>query len=390
MKKFITQKKCGVCSSSSLEKLIELKKFPLTGIFVKRDISKNFKYYFNQALNICKDCGHLQLKNFVNPHILYNNIYANRTSESFLSDNAINFFKRFLFKFLKNTKKKNILEIGCNDTKLLNSIGNKFNHVYGIDPIWIKKKSNLNKKKFSIIGNFIEKFELKKINRNLNAIISTHNLEHIQNPFEVLKKFVDRLDDKTIFFIEVPDADLMIENLRFDQIFHQHYHYFNYNSLKNLTNRLNCKIIGKSINYKFWGGSLMIAFQKNKNIKNNIKNNYKKISKEIHYGYKNFRNKYKKIDNQLKKENNIVGYGAGQMVPSVAYHLNKKLDYLSFFVDDNPNRANKKYPFIKARIKLFDHNILKNKKVLITALDGASSISKKLRLLKIRYYNPVA
>ena len=120
MKKFITQKKCGVCSSSSLEKLIELKKFPLTGIFVKRDISKNFKYYFNQALNICKDCGHLQLKNFVNPHILYNNIYANRTSESFLSDNAINFFKRFLFKFLKNTKKKNILEIGCNDTKLLN------------------------------------------------------------------------------------------------------------------------------------------------------------------------------------------------------------------------------------------------------------------------------
>ena len=25
------------------------------------------------------------------------------------------------------------------------------------------------------------------------------------------------------------------------------------------------------------------------------------------------------------------------MVPSVAYHLNKKLDYLSFFVDDNPN-----------------------------------------------------
>ena len=72
--------------------------------------------------------------------------------------------------------------------------------------------------------------------------------------------------------------------------------------------------------------------KKNKNIKNNIKNNYKKISKEIHYGYKNFRNKYKKIDNQLKKENNIVGYGAGQMVPSVAYHLNKKLDYLSFLL----------------------------------------------------------
>ena len=70
---------------------------------------------------------------------------------------------------------------------------------------------------------------------------------------------------------KVPDADLhtMIKNYRFDSqrynffYFHaNHYHYFNYNSLKNLTNRLGCRIISKQINYKFWGGSLMIAFKK--------------------------------------------------------------------------------------------------------------------------------
>ena len=92
---------CLVCSSSNLKKIFSLPKFPLTGIFVKNNLKNNFKYYFDQGLNICRDCGHLQLSNFVSPDLLYNNIYANRTSESFLSDNAIQFFKSFLFKTIK-------------------------------------------------------------------------------------------------------------------------------------------------------------------------------------------------------------------------------------------------------------------------------------------------
>ena len=143
MKKNIKSiKKCAVCESKKIKKLINLKKFPLTGIFVKKNINKNFNYYFNQGLNICKDCGHLQLANFVSPDLLYNNVYANRTSESFLSDNAINFFKNFMQKVIKKKKVNGLLEIGCNDIKLLQSLKNKFSKLYGIDPIWKKKKSS--------------------------------------------------------------------------------------------------------------------------------------------------------------------------------------------------------------------------------------------------------
>ena len=67
-------KSCKICKSKSLKKLIELKKFPLTGIYVKKNIKKNFPYRFNQNLNICNKCGHLQLSKFVSPDLLYNNI----------------------------------------------------------------------------------------------------------------------------------------------------------------------------------------------------------------------------------------------------------------------------------------------------------------------------
>ena len=149
-KKFIKKKNCGICESSNLKSVFKLKKFPLTGIFIKKKLNKNFQYNFDQSLNICKNCGHLQLENFVSPYLLYNNIYANRTSESFLSDNAIKFFKNFLFKVLKKKKLRGIVEIGCNDIKLINNLKKHFKILYGIDPIW-RKKGLLNQIKLLLL-----------------------------------------------------------------------------------------------------------------------------------------------------------------------------------------------------------------------------------------------
>ena len=180
----------------------------------------------------------------------------------------------------------------------------------------------------------------------------------------------------------------MIKNLRFDQIFHQHYHYFNLNSLKNLVNRLECKIISTDINYNFWGGSLMIAFKKHSRKKNFLKNTYKSMNLDISKKYKIFKKHHKDLNKMLRKKTNLIGYGAGQMVPSLAYHLKSDLSFLKYIVDDNKNRENQKYPNLKPKIKFFNKNLLSGG-VLITALDGVNSISKKLKKLKTLYYSPL-
>ena len=62
------------------------------------------------------------------------------------------------------TKKKlfgNLLEVGCSDIKLIESLKNNFKHLYGIDPIWISK-TKPKEKKFTIIGDFVEKVDFKK------------------------------------------------------------------------------------------------------------------------------------------------------------------------------------------------------------------------------------
>ena len=95
------------------------------------------------------------------------------------------------------------------------------------------------------------------------------------------------------------------------------------------------------------------------------------------------------MSNNLKNRKNIIGYGAGQMVPSFAYHLKSDLSFLDYILDDNKKRDNFRYPYLKPHLKYFDKELIKNKKVLITALDGVRGISKKLKKLNIKYYNPL-
>ncbi len=382
---------CQICSSKNLHKQINLKKFPLTGIFYKKKKKINFKSNYDQSLKNCKDCGHLQLENFIDPKILYNNMYANRTSQNHLSENAMNFFSNC---FNKITKKKldSILEIGSNDLKFANHLLPKCKTYYAVDPIWIGKRKKIGKK-IRVFGSYIENFSFKKnIKKPLDALISTHNLEHIGDPIKVLREAVKYIKPDGHIFIEVPDADLMIKNLRFDQVFHQHYHYFNINSLSNIAEKINCKIITKTINYKYWGGSLLVVMQKKKNsLDKPVKSNFLSISKKIKKNYSKFKDKYKVLKKKLKKDKNrLYGYGAGQMTPSFAYHLKSNLSFLNFIIDDNPKRNNYKYFNLSPKIFFKDKKKVKSNFVaLITALDGTNPISKKLRKNNYKYINPL-
>ena len=157
------------------------------------------------------------------------------------------------------------------------------------------------------------------------------------------------------------------------------------------TNFIGSVIISKSINYKFWGGSLMIAFKKNSNSQmiKNKKNFAKNIENKFNKNFKHFKKSIYKLKEGVKNKKNLVGYGAGQMVPSFAYHLDSDLSFLDYILDDNKKRNNFRYPYLKPNLKYFDKKLIKNKTVLITALDGVSGISKKLKQMKIKYYNPL-
>jgi cyclopropane-fatty-acyl-phospholipid synthase len=374
---------CKICDSKNIKQVLSFKKFPLTGIFVK---NKNQKAnIFNLNLSICNECSHLQLGSIVSNKILYNKKYANRTSVSHLSKQAFYFLKEFIFKNNKSKKLGNILEIGCNDITMLKKFSRYSESATGIDPIW-KGQKKIKKGKVSVIGKYIEEVNFQKDIRNQpDIVISTHNLEHIENPKRVLSKLVKNLKDETIIFIEIPDSLSMIRNLRFDQIFHQHYHYFNLNSLKNLAEQIGYEVFDYAINKEFWGGSLLTAMRKKKSQSNLNLSKIKNFDKIIINNYSKFKKKYIKLNNKINSiKKNIYGYGAGQMTPSFSYHLKNNFEKIVKIVDDNKYRDNFYYPEIKPKIQFAKkHNLSGDNYYLITALDGTKAIKKKLQKNKI-------
>ena len=134
-------KKCRIFKNS-IKKIINFKKINLVENFLKK--KKDQKKY-NISLNYCKKCKHVQIKEVLNPNLLFKN-YLWETGISKSNISLINNFINKMEKFRLNSK-SNILEIASNDGSLIGAIKKKFNsNVLGVDPAQNLKTHSKKKK----------------------------------------------------------------------------------------------------------------------------------------------------------------------------------------------------------------------------------------------------
>ena len=82
----------------------------------------------------------------------------------------------------------------------------------------------------------------------------------------------------------------------------------------------------------------------------------------------------------------IYGYGAAQMVPTIAYHLKTDLSFLKAILDDNVKRSGFYYPGLKPRTTVMPSlETFGDAGVLITAIDSARPILQKVSHLNPRH-----
>ena len=383
MSDFITIKECDICSSKKLINIFSMKKFPLTGIYLKKN--QYLKNFDNDFL-ICQSCNHGQLKRQINPKYLYQETYTHRTSQSALAVNInIDFYKK-LEKIIKKKKFKCIFEVGCNDLLLAKKIKKHSKKIVGMDPIWgnkIKKIDN----KISVVGGFINddklisKIEKLTSQNKIDLVISSHTFEHTDTIKKSIEKILKIVDKNCLFVIETPSLDSIIRNGHFDQIFHQHQHYVSERSIIELCKQLNCQLIDFKYNYQIWGGNVMYVFRKNNSKNSKISYKFrKKINiNSVKKKYRKFQDDCKEKIIFLKKQHkSIVAFGAAQMMPILAYHSKSNFSFLKALYDDNSQRIGKYLPNIKPKIEKTNPNIIKNSFVIITANEMCRPIIKRI------------
>ena len=350
---------CRSCYQKRLRKVISIGRQPVSSVFLSKKI-KNLKKY-SLDLYECQNCKLVQFYKLAPLKDMYGTTYGYRTS---LSKLMISHIKKKYKKILKIKiikKGANILDIGSNDGTFLNFFANskeKLNLI-GIDPS-AKKFAKFYKKNINIIVNYFSFLEIKnffnrkKIEKRKFSLISSLAMFYdINDPNKFCKDVSNLLEPNGIWILEMSYFPLLLSNLTYDQICHEHVAYYTLTTFNKIIKKNGLKILDISFN-EINGGSIEIICSRtnsklkaNKQKISNALNKEKKINKKAYIRFnKRIENTKKTINlflNKFKKEK-IIGYGASTKGNIVLNHCGISSKQLKLICDANPEKYGKYTP----------------------------------------------
>jgi len=360
--------RCRNCKSNKLKKIITVGTQPLSGVFYKKKKFNLKKYPLD--LFKCQKCKLVQLYKTAQSHKMFGETYEYRTSLSKLMVSHIK--KKIQYLKKKNLIKYNssVLDIGSNDGTFLNNL-KKSMKLFGVDPT-AKKFKHLYKKNITVIANFfskenIEKFLKKKIQFDL--ISSLAMFYDVDEPNFFCRDICKLLKPNGVWVLELSYLPLMLKNLTYDQICHEHITYYTLTVFKKIIESHDLRVIDFSFN-EINGGSIEIMcakknskFKINKKKINSVLLDEKKINDQ---SYKNFN---KRIDRvkillqmflNLNSKKKIIGYGASTKGNVVLNHCKIKNTQIKEICDGSIKKISKYTP--GSNIKIISKNSMRRKK----------------------------
>lgn len=343
--------RCRNCLCKIFFKIINIGKQPLSGIFYNKKKTQLPKYSLD--LYQCKKCKLIQLSKDIPVEQMYGDKYGYQTSISRLMVNHLHKKVHYIKKNKLIGNKSNILDIGSNDGTFLNFFNKSYN-LYGIDPSGIKYK-NYYRKDIILIPNFFSKekldqyFHKTKKEIKFDLITSFAIFYDVSDPNKFCNDVFHSLKEDGIWISEFSYFPLMLKNLTYDQICHEHITYYTLQVFKEIIEKNNLKILDLNLN-EINGGSIEIICAKisSKRLANKTKIfRILKEEKNINFkSYKNFNNriiKVKKNFSSFFKKNNkslIIGYGASTKGNIVINHCDITSKNIKFICDSNKNKYN--------------------------------------------------
>jgi len=359
--------RCRNCKRKNIKKIIYIGKQVVSSIFPKKKINNQKKYSLD--LYKCNNCKLVQLGKSIPLGNMYGETYGYRSSLSKLMVNHL--YKKFL-KLKKISKLKsnsNILDIGSSDSTFLNFFSNekkKYNCL-GIDPSAKKYLKYYNNDVNLIVDYFSAKAvnsclkKLKLKNKKFKLISSFAMFYDIDEPNKFCKDISSLLEKDGLWVLEMSYFPMLLSNLTYDQICHEHVTYYTLDVFKKIIEKNGLKVIDFSFNIINGGSIEIICAPKKSKIKVNLEKIKKQIELEnritnIDYSKFNLRvDNIKKTTNLLLEniknaKKKIIGYGAATKGNIVLNHCGINSEKISLICDENEEKFGRYTPGSKIKI----------------------------------------
>jgi hypothetical protein len=356
MKKII----CRNCKSQNFKKIFRIGKQVISSVFYDT-IKKKLPKYSLDLLE-CNDCNLIQLGRVAPSMNMYGTTYGYRTSLSPFMVKHMNKKFRYIKELNIIKEKSSILDIGSNDGTFLNFFAKKFNNIniFGIDPSAKKFNKFYNKKINLLIDYFSRDAILKniknnKIKKKFSVITSFAMFYDIEQPNKFCRDINLLLDSNGIWILELSYFPLLLSNLTYDQICHEHVTYYTIGTIKKILDNNSLKILDYNLN-EINGGSIeIICAKKNakyKAKKKKIEELFKKEELLNQDSYKEFQLKVNNVKDNvnlifdiLRDSNKIIfGYGASTKGNIFLNHCSLNSSHIRYICDANPEKIGKYTP----------------------------------------------
>ena len=247
---------CRVCNSPNLELAIDLGSQPWCNHFLRPEQIGREPFY-PLRVAYCHDCSTAQIDFTVKKEIMFgDHTYLSGVTRS-LSEHFRAIAQEADQRFFRNAVGKSVLDIGSND-------GTQLRHfqALGYDVLGVESSKTTariaNDAGIPTLNDFFNLEVARKLGRKFHVINAAGVFFHLEELHSVTEGIRESLREDGVFVVQFLYMKRIVENLAFDQIYHEHLLYYNLKTIETLLNRHGLALFDAYL-APIHGGS-MIAF----------------------------------------------------------------------------------------------------------------------------------
>jgi 2-polyprenyl-3-methyl-5-hydroxy-6-metoxy-1,4-benzoquinol methylase len=390
---------CRFCKTELEHVFIDLFNSPASNSFLTKEQLNEPEVFYPLKVYTCSNCFLVQVDEYKKSDAIFNNeyVYYSSYSTSWL-EHAKQYVELMTVRFGLDENSK-VIELASNDGYLLQYFKGKNIPVLGIEPTANTAKVAEEKGIESVVDFFgvrlAEMLAAKGIQADL--LLGNNVLAHVPdiNDFVAGMKII--LKSTGVITMEFPHLMQLVQNSQFDTIYHEHFSYLSFHTVKQIFEAQGLEIFDVD-ELPTHGGSLRIYGKHKEDIGKTISGNVDALFKKeegkgmlnLSY-YNNFQQKALDIKlaltsfliEQKKKGKKVAAYGAAAKGNTLLNYCGIKNDLVDFVVDANPHKQNKCLP--ASHIPVVHEEYLKQTKpdyVIILPWNLKDEITKQLAYIK--------
>ncbi len=390
---------CRFCQNPVSREFIDLVNSPPSNAYLTAKQLDEPEVFYPLRVFVCEKCLLVQIDEHKKADEIFDQNYAYFSS---FSKTWLEHSQKYVemmcrrFGFDKNSQ---VIEIASNDGYLL-----QFFHQKGVPVLGIEPTSNTaNAAREKGIETWTEFFgtrlaeKLTEKNRQADLLLGNNVLAHVPNINDFVSGLKIALKQNGVITMEFPHLLELVENNQFDTIYHEHFSYFSFHTVRQLFAAHGLEIFDVE-ELATHGGSLRIFAKRSENQTHKPTENIEKLlAKEKEFGlldlnyYANFQPKADQIKYDLlaflveQKRNGkkIAAYGAAAKGNTLLNYCGVKKDLVAFVVDISPHKQGLFLP--ASHIPIVDESFIRREKpdyVLILPWNIKEEIIERLKYIE--------